>query len=114
MGSSGIGTDVRAGLGTLPAAGGDGTALPDSAGLGDLRHGTGTTPEGTGAAGARPHSGTARQDGESLMRGYTVMGITLLFLGEFVAAHAHFEQGLASLMFRRPPALPAPRPGIHI
>ena len=51
-----------------------------------------------------------RQDGESLMRGYTVMGITLLFLGEFVAAHAHFEQGIAvsEVQTRHSPPCPAP------
>ena len=51
-----------------------------------------------------------RQDGESLMRGYTVMGITLLFLGEFVAAHAHFEQGIAlsAVQTRHSPPCPAP------
>ena len=51
-----------------------------------------------------------RQDGESLMRGDTVMGITLLFLGEFVAAHAHFERGIAisEVQTRRSPPCPAP------
>jgi tetratricopeptide (TPR) repeat protein len=47
---------------------------------------------------------------ESLMRGYTVMGITLLFLGEFVAAHAHFEQGIAvsEVQMRQSPPCPVP------
>jgi len=51
-----------------------------------------------------------RQDDDSLMRGYAVMGITLLFLGEFVAAHAHFEQGIAvsEVLMHQSPPCPAP------
>ena len=50
------------------------------------------------------------QDGESLLRGYTVLGITLLFLGEFAAAHAHFEQGLTLAAVQTPPIPPGPAP----
>ena len=51
-----------------------------------------------------------RQDAESLMRGYAVLGMTLLFLGEFAAAHAHLEQGIAlsDLQTRHGPPFPAP------
>jgi hypothetical protein len=49
------------------------------------------------------------QDDESLMRGYTVLGITLLFLGEFAAVHTHFEQGLA-LTVQTHPSPPCPAP----
>ena len=35
------------------------------------------------------------QDAQSLVRGYAMLGMTLLFLGELAAAHAHLEQGIA-------------------
>jgi tetratricopeptide (TPR) repeat protein len=34
------------------------------------------------------------QDDQSLVRGYAMLGMTLLFLGELAAAHAHLEQGI--------------------
>ena len=50
------------------------------------------------------------QDGDSLMRAYTVLGITRLFLGEFAAAHAYFEQGVALAEGQTPHSAPGPAP----